>query len=103
MKKERTKKIRRHGIMYSSIFRPFNVFLKKHYCPKCNEELSVIFKKEVVNTKSPDAYKYDFSIADGGPLIGNIEVRTAVFNCDQCDSNFELKEIREIEKEKRNK
>ena len=43
---------------------PFYVHWKKHFCPKCGGKLELLYISEIVNSYSPEAKDYDFSVGD---------------------------------------
>lgn len=81
---------------------PFYVHLKKHYCPKCTKKVVVRYKSEIVNSKSPHAHNYDFSLGDTF-LIGDVEFRTPHFFCPNCHHTLSFLEMKKIEKHSRKK
>ena len=68
--------------------------IKKHYCPYCNEKLEKTKTETIVNSKSEEAKKYDFSNGDGF-LVGNIKFIRTVFRCNKCDKTYTIKEVKE--------
>lgn len=85
-----------HGKRYS-ISSPFFAYFKKHYCTKCSSQLSVRFKSKIVNSESPEAKYYDFTVADGY-VRGNVDFRTAILQCYNCGAEYKIDEMRKIEK-----
>ena len=70
---------------------------KKHYCPDCQKELKVIKVTHVVNWKSPEAKKYDFSAARGTYYIGNVKFHWKELQCPYCNRQFTAEQMRGIE------
>ncbi len=69
---------------------------KKHYCPDCNIRLKIIEVSKVVNSKSPEAKKYDLSMGDTF-ISGNIEVIWKEFQCPECNRIISVKQMKHIE------
>lgn len=42
----------------------FYVFCRKHFCPKCGKKLELRYNSKIVNSKSPEAKNYDFTMGD---------------------------------------
>jgi len=85
------------AIKYQYNMNPFYVHWKKHYCPKCNNKLTVKYKSEVINSKSPEAKYYDFSVGDIY-IVGDVDFRTSFFHCDKCDFTIPFDEMKKFEK-----
>lgn len=68
-------------------------FSKKHYCPKCSEKLKVIKESKIVNSNSPEAKNYDFSMGDTY-LSGDVKFIYKKFECPKCKVRFSVDEIR---------
>lgn len=73
---------------------------KKHICPQCGNKVELRYDSKTVNSKSPEAKDYDFSLGDTF-LVGDIEFRTGYFYCPKCLLNISLQEMKEYEKIKR--
>ena len=72
---------------------------KNHFCPNCNQLLEVAYIEKVVNSNSPEAQYYDFSMPyRGGAFVGNVLFRIRCFYCTTCEKVFRVKQIKEIEK-----
>jgi hypothetical protein len=81
---------------------PFWVNLRNHFCPDCNEILTVTTESKVVNSRSPEAKDFDFSDACGEVnLVGNIKFTWTVFECPVCKRRFSVKEMRCIENDEK--
>ena len=73
---------------------------KKHFCPKCGEKLELRYISKIVNSNSPEAKDYDFSVGDTF-LAGDVEFRTRYFYCPKCRLDISLQEMKKFEKDKR--
>ena len=69
-------------------------FMKKHYCPKCNDKLSVIKVSKIVNSNSADAKNYDFSLG-GTYLSGDVKFVYKMLECPICKTRFSVEEVNE--------
>lgn len=67
-------------------------FFKQHYCPKCNEKLKVVKESKIVNSKSPEAKNYDFSLGDTY-LRGDVKFIFKKLECPKCKIHFTPEEI----------
>jgi hypothetical protein len=76
---------------------PNFVFKQKHKCPNCDKKISTEKIYEIINQKSPEAKKYDFSTGDGFPL-GDVIFIYYIFYCEYCNRRYKIKEIRNHEK-----
>ena len=80
---------------------PFYVHWKKHVCPKCGAKLKTAYDSVVVNSNSPEAKNYDFSVAAGDSyLAGDVEFRISYFRCPKCEFAISFDEMKKYEKEK---
>ena len=43
---------------------PFYTMFKKHVCPTCGSKVELRYVSKIVNSKSPEAKNYDFSVGD---------------------------------------
>lgn len=81
---------------------PFYVHWKKHFCPECGTRLKTAYDSVVVNSNSPEAKNYDFSIAAGdNHLTGDVEFRTSYFKCPKCEFSISFDEMKKLEKDKK--
>lgn len=90
---------RKMGIKYLYDGGPFYVFIKKHYCPKCGAKLIIAYDSTIVDSRLPEAKKYDFSFGKT-QLDGTVEFKKAFFECPSCKLHVSFKEMKEIEKRK---
>ena len=73
--------------------------LKKHYCPHCGNRLQLKYDSKIINSKSPEAKDYDFSLVDSY-LVGDVEFRTRYFYCSNCKMKISVREMKSIEKKR---
>lgn len=78
---------------------PFYIRFKKHFCPKCGERLELRYNSKVVNSKSPEAKKYDFTLGDTF-LVGDVEFRTSYFHCVNCQLDVSCKKMNRRKKKR---
>jgi hypothetical protein len=78
---------------------PVYVHFKKHLCPKCKKKVTLRYNSKVVNSKSPEAKNYDYSLGDTF-LVGDVEFRTMYFYCEHCHLDISIKEMKIHEKRK---
>ncbi|MDR1689802.1 MAG: hypothetical protein LBS21_14535 [Clostridiales bacterium] len=76
---------------------PFFVKFKKHYCPECGNILRVKRESQIVNSRSEEAKNFDFYNGENF-LIGGVKFIWNVFYCDVCNKTFSIKDIRQYEK-----
>lgn len=85
-----------HGISYQYNCSWF--YLKrKHFCFNCKNLLERKKREIIVNSESDDAKNYDFSCVDSY-LHGNIKFVTFYFECPNCGKNYEIIELKNLEK-----
>ena len=87
------------AIKYIYEANPIYVFLKKHFCPRCGKRLELRFVSKIVNSKSPEAIEYDFSVGDTF-LVGEVEFRKRYFYCEKCQLDISISEMKQYEKRK---
>ena len=87
------------AIKYISDANPFYVHLKKHVCPKCGGKVELRYVSKIVNSKSPEAKDYDFSVGDTF-FVGDVEFRIRCFYCPNCMLDISFPEMKKIEKSK---
>ena len=75
---------------------PFYVHFKKHYCPKCNCIMKTKYYSKIINSNSPEAKFYDFSLPDA-KLTGDVEFRKSLFYCPSCNLEVSFEEMKRIE------
>jgi len=84
----------RNAIKYICDATPFYVHWKKHFCPKCGKKLELRYISKIVNSNSPEAKDYDFSVGDTF-FVGNVEFRTRYLHCTNCKLNISFKEMKQ--------
>lgn len=87
------------AIKYISDANPFYVHLKKHVCPKCGGKVELRYVSKIVNSKSPEAKDYDFSVGDTF-FVGDVEFRIRCFYCPKCMLDISFQKMKKIEKSK---
>ena len=83
-----------HGFkrIYNDVF-----YLKKpHFCPVCGKKLEKVSVSKVVNSKSPEAKDFDFSVGDTH-LIGDIQFTWDELECPSCKKHMTINEMKTIE------
>lgn len=79
---------------------PFYVHCKKHICPECGGKVKLRYVSKIVNSKSPEAKDYDFSVGDTF-FVGDVEFRTRYFYCPNCMLDISFQKMRKFEEVKR--
>ena len=74
----------RKAIKYIYDANPFYVHWKKHFCPKCGKKLELRYVSKIVNSNSPEAKDYDFS-------VGDVEFRTRYCHAQTVNLTFHLR------------
>ena len=87
------------AIKYIYDANPFYVHCKKHVCPECGSKVELRYVSKIVNSKSPEAKDYDFSVGDTF-LVGDVEFRTRYFHCSNCQLDISFNEMIKHEKSK---
>ena len=87
------------AIKYIYDANPFYVHWKKHFCPNCGNRLELRYIRKTVNTKSPEAEKFDFSVGDTF-FSENVEFRIGYLHCNNCQLDISFENIRKCEKRK---
>lgn len=81
----------RNTIKYLYNVNPFYVHWKKHFCPKCGIKMKTDYDSIVVNSDSPKANDYDFSVVAGDSyLTGNVEFRKSFLDVQIANLQFLL-------------
>lgn len=75
----------------------FYTMFKKHYCPQCGKLLQRIKVSKIVNSKSPEAKNFDFSLGDSF-MTGYVEFIWHEFRCPDCKINISIDRMRKIER-----
>lgn len=85
-----------HGVkkIWSS---PIFLYLKKHYCPACNSKLTPTKVSKIVNSKSEEAEKFDFSAGDV-LMCGNIKFIWKELQCNSCCCTYSINDVKVFEK-----
>ena len=85
-----------HGVkrIWSS---PIFLHFKKHYCPACNSKLKPTKVAKVVNSKSEEAKKFDFSAGDVF-MCGNIKFIWKELKCNSCCCTYSINDVKVFEK-----
>ena len=78
----------------------FYTIFKKNYCPACGTKLIRVKTSKIVNSKSPEAKNYGFTLGDSF-MVGNVEFIWKEFYCPTCKKRIPIDEMRRIEKEQR--
>ena len=60
-----------HG--YKREYNDVLYFKKDHFCPDCKTKLEKVPISKVVNSKSPEAKDFDFSMGGGTYAVGDIQ------------------------------
>lgn len=69
-------------------------------CPKCGGKVELRYISKIVNSKSPEAKDYDFSVGDTF-FVGDVEFRIRCFYCPKCMLDISFPEMKKFEKSKR--
>jgi len=80
---------------------PFYMFVKKHYCPRCSSVLRTKKVSKIVNSKSAEAKNFDFSHCGDANLYGDVLLTWYVFHCECCGLEIGRKQMKSIEKKKK--
>ncbi len=87
-----------HGVKYFE--RDAHYLKKEHLCPNCQNKLKTVKCSQVVNSNSPEAKDFDFSMGVGRNkrwLVGNVKFVWKEFECPECKAHFTVKELKKIE------
>ena len=76
----------------------FYTIFKTHYCPVCGTKLARVKTSKIVNSRSPEAKNYDFTLGDSF-MVGDVEFIWKEFYCPTCKKRISIDEMRRIEKE----
>jgi len=77
--------------------RPIFVHRNLHPCPECGRILIVETKSKIVNSKSIEAERFDFSIGDN-ILSGNVKFIWDEFRCNTCNKEYSVRDIVKCER-----
>lgn len=92
--------LERKAFKYIYDANPVWVHCKKHFCPECGSRLKLRKFRKTVNSRSPEAKDYDFSVGKKF-LVGDVEFRTMSFYCPECEQDILFKEMKKYESTKR--
>ena len=59
----------------------YHAYIKKHFCPDCNTKMERHYITTTVNSRSPEARKYDFSLLR---RRGDVKFTIIHFVCPEC-------------------
>lgn len=77
-----------NGIKYYQFGNPIKIKFRKHYCYFCGNNLEMKYHRKVMNSKSPEAKYYDFTIGEGN-IVRDCKFIHKVFYCSKCDKEIE--------------
>ena len=83
-----------HG--YKREYNDVLYFKKDHFCPDCKTKLEKIPVSKVVNSSSPEAKDFDFSMFDTY-MVGDIKFTWDEFECSNCKKHLTVNEMKEYE------
>ena len=72
-------------------------FRKDHFCPDCKTKLEKVPVSKVVNSRSPEAKDFDFSMGFDSYAVGDIKFTWDEFECPNCKKHLTVNEMKEIE------
>ena len=84
-----------HG--YKREYNDVLYFKKDHFCPDCGTKLEKVPVTKVVNSRSPEAKDFDFSIGCDTYAVGDIQFTWDEFECPNCKKHLTVNEMKEIE------
>ena len=87
----------KNAIKYLYGVNPFYVHWKRHFCPKCGNRVEIRYCSKIINSMSPEAENYDFSVGDTY-LVGDVEFRVGYFYCPHCNANISFRDMKMFEK-----
>lgn len=91
-----------NAVKYIYAVNPLYVYLKKHHCPQCKKRLVVEFESIIINSCSPEAKNYDFTVSDT-KLEGDVEFRKSYFKCPVCGIQISFDEMKSLERKVKKK
>jgi len=86
-----------NSVKYQFVAGPIYIHVKKHKCIYCGEKVVPSFQTTVVNSFSPEAKNYDFTIGNTF-FPGNCAFKTRCFYCPGCGRYISVREMKESEK-----
>ena len=72
-------------------------FKKDHFCPECGTKLEKVSVSKVVNSRSPEAKDFDFSMGNGIYAVGDVQFTWNEFECPNCKKRLTVNEMKELE------
>ena len=84
-----------HG--YKREYKDILYFKKDHFCPDCKTKLEKVPVSKVINSRSPEAKDFDFSMGCGTHMMGDIKFTWDEFECPNCKKHLTVNEMKEIE------
>ena len=84
-----------HG--YKREYNDVLYFKKDHFCPDCKTKLEKVPVSKVVNSRSPEAKDFAFSIGGDTYAVGDIQFIWDEFECPNCKKHLTVNEMKEIE------
>lgn len=73
---------------------------KNTFALNAGGKLELRYMSKIVNSDSPEAKDYDFSVGDTF-FVGDVEFRTRYFYCLKCQLDISFQEMKRLEKDKR--
>lgn len=74
----------------------FYLFIRKHYCPNCRNKLKVKYRSNVINSDEKSIMSSEFKMGKYY-FSGDKIIKTPIFHCEKCSSDFLISEIKQIE------
>ncbi|MBE6671988.1 MAG: hypothetical protein E7599_00500 [Ruminococcaceae bacterium] len=84
-----------HG--YKREYNDVLYFKKDHFCPECKTKLDKVPVSRVINSGSPEAKNFDFSMPGGNFAVGDIQFIWDEFECPNCQKHLTVNEMKAIE------
>lgn len=70
---------------------------KAHICPDCGEKLVKVAVSKVINSRSPEAAQFDFSMGGDTYMIGDVKFVWDELECPSCKKHLTVSEMKQIE------
>ena len=77
-----------NGVKYYQFGNPIKFAFREHLCPYCGSHLEKQKHCKIVNSKSPEAKYYDFTIGESS-VPGNVKFIHKIFYCPKCKKEIE--------------